>query len=235
MESTTASLDASHSLLNGLFLWQTIAALHWCIIHRRWVHLPHRNIACLDCRQRHHTKGPSIDKDPIPDPNSIYLKQFQLQLVAHAAFYIYELATSDMHSTFQSMALHHYVAFLIFLTYINDIGSISVTTLLPFLLHSLFWVLYPSLSPTQNFLLLATYNLTLYTVGFICLLNSFSLTSWDALVFLHFPSLSNPRNVANRKIHPPPPTAPTFRKTVHSSHVSPHPRDKWSPRWGYSR
>ncbi|KAI9343935.1 hypothetical protein BDR26DRAFT_857800 [Obelidium mucronatum] len=187
------NVDNLHSYINTFFIVQTAIALSWCISNKRWVHIPHRsNVPCIPCQQDTQTKHRhSKDNAETPtntDPNSLSLKQFQLQLIVHSLFYLYELCFTDMFTSYPSMAIHHQVAFAIFFVYLNDIGTISVATLLPFLFHNSFWVLYPFLTSSEDenntilyFKVLGVYNAVLISVGFTCLLNSFTIVAWDNL------------------------------------------------------
>ncbi|ORY49339.1 hypothetical protein BCR33DRAFT_847343 [Rhizoclosmatium globosum] len=114
---------------------------------------------------------------PIPTPTNL-----------HSLFYIYELTFTSMWTTHVPMAIHHVVAFFIFFVYVNDIGTISVATLLPFVLHSTFWVLLSLVNTLNYYRLLGAYNVVLVSVGFTCLLNTFTIVPWDSLAWTTYPS-----------------------------------------------
>ncbi|KAJ3243244.1 hypothetical protein HDU78_000704 [Chytriomyces hyalinus] len=172
------TLQTLHITLNHAFLASTLAALGWCIQKRRFVHLPPR---------------PNTHRTLLQSP---FISQFQLQLAVHFVFYTVELLATDLVHEFPSMAVHHVVALGIFFVYINDAGTTSVTTLFPFVFHSLFWVLLPVVAdqPHYYYALLTAYNTVLHAVGIICLLNSFTLVAWDRLATSFKPD-------ANERVH----------------------------------
>ncbi|KAI8822958.1 uncharacterized protein EV422DRAFT_522828 [Fimicolochytrium jonesii] len=92
---------------------------------------------------------------------SRYSLQLRYHFHIYIAFYILELVFSDVVTEFPNMAVHHIVAIAIFLGALSDFGSLSAITLVPFLLHAVFWTLGQGVS----FTLLAVYNM-----GFGCII-----------------------------------------------------------------
>ena len=72
-------------------------------------------------------------------PSSI--EQTKWMLLSHSIFYGFELIATNMVVDFHSMAIHHVVSLLIFHHMYRNPGSVSVTSLIPFLLHHIYWAL----------------------------------------------------------------------------------------------
>ncbi|KAI8854357.1 hypothetical protein BC829DRAFT_223134 [Chytridium lagenaria] len=118
-----------HAYLNHLWVLQTFIAVFWCVQHKRWVPM----------------KGGSY----VPWA----AKQFRGLLVLHGAFYAVELYTTNMWAGFTPMAIHHSVAITIFTTIFLEPNSLSITTLTPFAIHTVYWAL-----GATNFTMLYVYN-----------------------------------------------------------------------------
>ncbi|KAI9007276.1 hypothetical protein BC832DRAFT_441131 [Gaertneriomyces semiglobifer] len=128
-----------HRTLNVAFFYQCSIALLYCLWTRR----------ILPTDRRH------------PTVKSIFLEQFRWMLVLHGAFYAVEMVVTDMLGGGTPMAVHHLVAVVIFTTIAVEPHGICTVSLLPFLLHSYFWVY----STGASFFLLTLYNWSLLLAG----------------------------------------------------------------------
>ncbi|KAI8846782.1 hypothetical protein BC829DRAFT_491130 [Chytridium lagenaria] len=127
-----------HISLNHLWLLQCLITISYCLYHQRWMPM----------------SGGTFRPWAV--------KQFKGLLILHAAFYIVELYTTNMWFKFTQMAIHHSFALLIFTTIYLEPNSLSVTTLIPFILHALYWTIGASSDP-----ILYTYNFILGMSGMV--------------------------------------------------------------------
>ncbi|ORY33283.1 hypothetical protein BCR33DRAFT_856339 [Rhizoclosmatium globosum] len=87
---------------------------------------------------------------------------FWSMLFTHAVFYIYELDCTSITFRYVPMAYHHFIALFIFLAYAENVNSLCVITIFPFVLHNAFWVL-----GANDYTLLFWYNFFILLCGFV--------------------------------------------------------------------
>ncbi|KAI8608817.1 hypothetical protein BC830DRAFT_1153677 [Chytriomyces sp. MP71] len=168
-----------HQLANhvwGLQAW--ILFIH-CVLLRRW--LPSQ-WASSRAHEAEHVSSMSLShiqddenesvKPAAPWRPPFTVIQFWLMLLTHSLFYIIELDSTLLTVRYVPMAYHHYIALLIFGAYLSNVNALCVLSLLPLLLHSLFW----SLGAT-NFLLLSVYNLCMTLCGIAATILIFAVKS----------------------------------------------------------
>ena len=123
-----------HKVVNFIFLVQTSVAIYFCLKLRLF--FPHT--FTKDFRYlREKTEGKSRKWENL----HMFIRQFKYLLIVHGIFYGLELLFTDMITEFHGMALHHLVSIAVFVIMFMQPEMVSATTLVPYLLHHLYWTL----------------------------------------------------------------------------------------------
>ncbi|KAI8994399.1 hypothetical protein BC832DRAFT_569402 [Gaertneriomyces semiglobifer] len=144
--------------VNMVWLFQNLITIFWVLWKGKF--------AWPDAR--HNGQQPSESEmnksrnDGFVKPTAPWISwQWQhLYLRSHQLFYLLELAvTRRLSEGSVYINIHHLLAIPLFEVFIRDSDCIALTTLLPFILHALYWVLLDQISESLGWAVLASYNL----------------------------------------------------------------------------
>ncbi|KAJ3158342.1 hypothetical protein HK101_001334, partial [Irineochytrium annulatum] len=182
--------EAWHIVCNWIWIGQLLFALVGCLRETKLipkVALPGSPLVLYARKRQDPT---SAEKPSWLGSFATAQGQFRVVLATHTAFYVLEMLMTSMVTKFSSMAMHHVVAIIIFMLFYFYPGNASVISILPIILHSLYWVTGGTSIP-----LLGIYNIVLLLAGIIILFGALTAHAWECLLS-----------------HPPPGTKPPPRK-----------------------
>ncbi|KAJ3118372.1 hypothetical protein HDU96_002214 [Phlyctochytrium bullatum] len=131
-----------HIQWNWMWLTQTCVLMAWLIYRQRWV-------PAWNC------------------PSNWVVKQFSFMLVTHSLFYVVEIYATDIFASYTPMFWHHVLAIVVFSCFFIDNNTLSVVTVIPIIIHGIFWVM-----GADNLPLLMVYNTILLLAGLITFFNN---------------------------------------------------------------
>ncbi|KAI8617372.1 hypothetical protein BC830DRAFT_1113791 [Chytriomyces sp. MP71] len=176
--------DTWQQQLNLLCLVPVLVLFVHCILEQRWV--PSQWRASRESeRSRLTIKAPVNMKGVWIPPPSVLL--FWAMLGLYTLYYVVELDSTQMIFRNQAVAWHHYFAIIVFFGYTVNANVLSVSSLLPFVLHTVYWAFLYDDAPrnwTRAIVLLA-YNLSLVLCGLLSFFIAGALRAKSSFDFLH--------------------------------------------------
>ncbi|KAI8608093.1 hypothetical protein BC830DRAFT_1156826 [Chytriomyces sp. MP71] len=171
--------DAWNQRLNIACLIPMVVLFALCIRERRWVPSQWRCAREVEAAMvTGKVRGGSLRRTRawIP-PASVCL--FWIMLLVHSLYYIVELDSTQMIYRNQAVAWHHYFSLLVFFGYASNANILCITTLLPFLIHILYWAFLYEDAPHNlaRIAVLVAYNFSLLFCGSVALAQYFVLST----------------------------------------------------------
>ncbi|KAJ3402305.1 hypothetical protein HDU80_005200 [Chytriomyces hyalinus] len=191
--STRLSLpDSWHMRANQVWLLPILAMFVHCLVQRRWLSSQWKESRRAE-RVLVGVEDPQLlakkaDDPPAASGNkegntrwapSWTMWLFWLMLATHTLYYIVEIDSTQMLRENKGMAYHHFASYVVFFGYAKNANDICVVTLLPLVIHCLYWSFFGTTTVETHSALtmsiLALYNVALLFCGSVCFVMFFAL------------------------------------------------------------
>jgi hypothetical protein len=130
------TVDDILHFFNHFWIVQIFVSLVYCFFTRRY--LPHLNSS---------------------GNTSIFIRQFFIYLLANSSIYVVEIFSTNVVFSKLERFLHHIFAMLIFWTQLTDPGLVCLVTLIPYFIHSVYWLFLTG--PYWSDFILVVYNVSM--------------------------------------------------------------------------
>ncbi|KAJ3219103.1 HEAT repeat-containing protein 6, partial [Chytriomyces hyalinus] len=191
--STRLSLpDYWHMRANQVWLFPIVAMFVCCVLQRRWLpsqwkesRIAERVLVgvedhqLLDGKKADDAAAAPIHKKESRWTPSWTLWLFWLMLATHALYYVVEIDSTQMLRANKGMAYHHFASYVVFFGYAKNANDICVLTLVPFVIHCIYWSFFGTTTVETHtpltLSILVLYNVALLVCGSVSFVMFFAL------------------------------------------------------------